>query len=231
MNNKGFNWFFPINHSSFAILWFQFPWRRYSKTIDEDGFFREMQAGKVQNIIIYKDIEKADVFLTKEAKSAMVKKRKENNPLSAFEMAPKADYSVKYGDLQLFLQKFEQIKATNPAIKTAKDYGTGKSPFADILISALIWIAILGLFYFLLFRKMGGGGGPGGQIFSIGKSKAKLFDEKERIQVTFKDVAGLEGAKEEVQEVVDFLKNSEKYTKLGGKIPKGVLLVGPSGNR
>ncbi|NIF05564.1 ATP-dependent zinc metalloprotease FtsH [Chryseobacterium sp. Tr-659] len=231
MNNKGFNWFFPI--AIIALLLFfgsNFLGGDSAKSIDEDGFFREMQAGKVQNIIIYKDIEKADVFLTKEAKSATVaKSAKENNPLSAFEMAPKADYSVKYGDLQLFLQKFDQIKAANPAIKTAKDYGTGKSPFTDILVSALIWIAILGLFYFLLFRKMGGGGGPGGQIFSIGKSKAKLFDEKERIQVTFKDVAGLEGAKEEVQEVVDFLKNSEKYTKLGGKIPKGVLLVGPPG--
>ncbi|HAI81206.1 MAG TPA: peptidase M41, partial [Chryseobacterium sp.] len=86
-------------------------------------------------------------------------------------------------------------------------------------------------FYFVIFRKMmgGGGGGGGGQIFSIGKSKAKLFDEKDKIQVSFKDVAGLEGAKEEVQEVVDFLKNSDKYTKLGGKIPKGVLLVGPPG--
>lgn len=231
MNNKGFNWFFPI--AIVALLLFfgsNFLGGDAAKSIDEDGFFREMQAGKVQNIIIYKDIEKADVFLTKEAKTAMVSKAgKENNPLSAFEMAPKADFSVKYGDLQLFLQKFEQVKASNPAIKTTKDYGTGKSALMDILVPALVWISILGLFYFLLFRKMGGGGGPGGQIFSIGKSKAKLFDEKERIQVTFKDVAGLEGAKEEVQEVVDFLKNSEKYTKLGGKIPKGVLLVGPPG--
>lgn len=231
MNNKGFNWFFPI--AIIALLLFfgsNFLGGDAAKSIDEDGFFREMQAGKVQNIIIYKDIEKADVFLTKEAKSAMVSKAgKENNPLSAFEMASKADFSVKYGDLQLFLQKFEQVKASNPVIKTTKDYGTGKSALMDILVPALVWISILGLFYFLLFRKMGGGGGPGGQIFSIGKSKAKLFDEKERIQVTFKDVAGLEGAKEEVQEVVDFLKNSEKYTKLGGKIPKGVLLVGPPG--
>jgi cell division protease FtsH len=97
------------------------------------------------------------------------------------------------------------------------------------MINALIWFGIMGLIYYFLFRKMGGAGGPGGQIFSIGKSRAKLFDENEKIQVTFKDVAGLEGAKEEVQEVVDFLKNSEKYTKLGGKIPKGVLLVGPPG--
>ena len=75
----------------------------------------------------------------------------------------------------------------------------------------------------------GGGGGPGGQIFSIGKSKAKLFDKNTDVKVTFKDVAGLEGAKEEIQEIVDFLKNPQKYTVLGGKIPKGALLVGLPG--
>ena len=75
----------------------------------------------------------------------------------------------------------------------------------------------------------GGAGGGGGQIFNIGKSKAKLFDEKTDIKTSFKDVAGLEGAKEEIQEIVEFLKNPEKYTNLGGKIPKGALLVGPPG--
>jgi cell division protease FtsH len=75
----------------------------------------------------------------------------------------------------------------------------------------------------------GGGGGPGGQIFNIGKSKAKLFDQNTESKINFKDVAGLEGAKEEVQEIVDFLKSPEKYTSLGGKIPKGALLVGPPG--
>ena len=78
-------------------------------------------------------------------------------------------------------------------------------------------------------RMSGGGAGGGSQIFSIGKSKAKLFDEKNDTKVTFKDVAGLEGAKEEVKEIVDFLKNPSKYTKLGGKIPKGALLVGLPG--
>ncbi|WP_419869125.1 ATP-dependent zinc metalloprotease FtsH [Chryseobacterium sp. CT-SW4] len=231
MNNKGFNWFFPI--AIIALLLFFIPnffGDNGAKSIDEDEFFKIMQSGKVQNVLIYKDTEKADVFLTQAAKTEMVNKAaKEKDPFSAFDMAPKADYTVKYGDLQLFLQKFDTIKADNANIKTSKDYGAGKSPFMDILFSALIWIAILGLFYFLLFRRMGSGGGPGGQIFSIGKSRAKLFDEKEKVQVTFKDVAGLEGAKEEVQEVVDFLKNSEKYTRLGGKIPKGVLLVGPPG--
>ncbi len=230
MNNKGFNWFFPI--AIIALLLFfasNFLGDNNAKTIDEDAFFREMQTGKVQNVLIDKQAQKADVFLTQAAKTATVKKEDKTNPFSNLGMSSKADYSLKYGDLQLFLEKFESIKKDNPAIKTSKDYADGKSPFTEILFSALIWIAILGLFYFILFRKMGGGGGPGGQIFSIGKSKAKLFDEKEKIQTTFKDVAGLEGAKEEVQEVVDFLKNSEKYTKLGGKIPKGVLLVGPPG--
>lgn len=230
MNNKGFNWFFPI--AIIALLLFfasNFLSDNNAKTIDEDAFFREMQAGKVQNVLIDKQAQKAEVFLTQAAKTATVKKEDKTSPFSNLGMSSKADYSLKYGDLQLFLEKFETIKKDNPAIKTSKDYADGKSPFTEILFSALIWIAILGLFYFILFRKMGGGGGPGGQIFSIGKSKAKLFDEKEKIQTTFKDVAGLEGAKEEVQEVVDFLKNSEKYTKLGGKIPKGVLLVGPPG--
>ena len=77
----------------------------------------------------------------------------------------------------------------------------------------------------------GAGGGGGGQIFNIGKSKAKLFDKDTKVKTTFKDVAGLEGAKEEVQEIVDFLKNPGKYTALGGKIPKGALLVGSTWNR
>ena len=80
-------------------------------------------------------------------------------------------------------------------------------------------------------RMSGGaaGSGGGGQIFNIGKSKAKLFDKDTKVKTTFENVAGLEGAKEEVQEIVDFLKNPEKYTSLGGKIPKGALLVGPPG--
>ena len=97
------------------------------------------------------------------------------------------------------------------------------------MLSFLPLILIIGVWIFLMRRMSGGGAGGGGQIFNIGKSKAKLFDEKSNVKVTFKDVAGLEGAKEEVQEIVDFLKNPSKYTVLGGKIPKGALLVGPPG--
>ena len=232
MNNKGFNWFFPI--AIVALLLFfasQFFGDSSGKTMSEDDFFKEFQAGKVQDIKIYKDTEKIDVFLTKAAQAATVKKDQTvENPLAVlFNQTASADYTVDYGDLQLFLKKFDDIKAQNPQLTTQKEYGIGKNPMSELLFTALFWIAIMALFYFVLFRRMGGSGGPGGQIFSIGKSRAKLFDEKDKIQVTFKDVAGLEGAKEEVQEVVDFLKNSEKYTKLGGKIPKGVLLVGPPG--
>ncbi len=233
-NNKGFNWFFPILIAAVLLFFFtNMNSDSGSNSLDEEGFYQMLQQGKIQDVMIYKDTEKADVFLTKAAKTELANKQvaKDKSPFSTFDFAPKPDYTLSFGDLQLFLEKFEKIKQDNPAIATKRDYGIGKNPMTELLFTAVFWIAIMALFYFVIFRKMmgGGGGGPGGQIFSIGKSRAKLFDEKEKVQVTFKDVAGLEGAKEEVQEVVDFLKNSEKYTKLGGKIPKGVLLVGPPG--
>ena len=99
------------------------------------------------------------------------------------------------------------------------------------ILSWIVPFALIAFFWFFMMRRMGGGagGGPGSQIFNIGKSKAQIFDADAEVRVTFKNVAGMEGAKEEVLEVVDFLKNPKKYTDLGGKIPKGVLLSGPPG--
>lgn len=230
MNNKGFNWFFPIVIVALLFFFMQ-PLLGSSegKNIGEDEFYQLVKQGKVQKVVVYRDTYNADVFLTAAAKKELVKKSESSNPLEGLSAKQSPDFSFTYGDLKYFQERYNQLKQENPKLATSMDFTMGKNPLSEMLITIFIWVAVLGLFYFFLFRKMGSGGGPGGQIFSIGKSRAKLFDEKEKINVTFKDVAGLEGAKEEVQEVVDFLKNSEKYTKLGGKIPKGVLLVGPPG--
>lgn len=104
-----------------------------------------------------------------------------------------------------------------------------ESIWGDLLSMLIPFILIAALWIFMMRRMSGGGGGGGGQIFNIGKSKARLFDEKNNVKVTFENVAGLEGAKEEIEEIVEFLKNPTKYTDIGGKIPRGALLVGPPG--
>ena len=131
------------------------------------------------------------------------------------------------------------VSARYPSADKVEDYITltqykGKvtyeehNPFWRQFLTGILPIFLFFGIWFLLMRNMGGMGGKGG-IFSVGKSKAKEYDKENGPQVTFKDVAGQEGAKQEVQEIVDFLKNPEKYTELGGKIPKGALLVGPPG--
>ena len=105
-----------------------------------------------------------------------------------------------------------------------------ENEFFSLIISNLIPILfIVGLWIFLMRRMGGGGGGMGGGVFNVGKSKAKMYEKGGELGITFKDVAGQAGAKQEIQEIVDFLKNPQKYTDLGGKIPKGALLVGPPG--
>ncbi len=227
---SSFNWFYLVVFAVLAITIYPLLNLDPPQSINENGFFALLKENKVEKVVVYTDTPRADVFLTKEARTALVKNAKKDtqNLLPAIQ-EQKPDFDFNYGNLQYFQEKFDNLKKENPQVKTQYDFKTAGSPFQDILIQALIWFGIMAVIYYFLFRKMGSGGGPGGQIFSIGKSRAKLFDENEKVQVTFKDVAGLEGAKEEVQEVVDFLKNSEKYTKLGGKIPKGVLLVGPPG--
>ena len=227
---SSFNWFYLVVFAVLAITIYPLLNLDPPQSINENGFFALLKENKVEKVVVYTDTPRADVFLTKEARAAMVKNaKKDTQNLLPSMQEQKPDFDFNYGNLQYFQEKFDNLKKENPQVKTQYDFKTAGSPFQDILIQALIWFGIMAIIYYFLFRKMGSGGGPGGQIFSIGKSRAKLFDENEKVQVTFKDVAGLEGAKEEVQEVVDFLKNSEKYTKLGGKIPKGVLLVGPPG--
>ena len=140
---------------------------------------------------------------------------------SAKEVGKKPTVSTRYGSLD----KLESFVESVPGIHVT--YAEETNYFNYFLSFILPTLLLVGL-WFLLFRRMGSGGGSGG-IFSVGKSKARLIEKGEGTQVSFKDVAGQEGAKEEVKEIVDFLKNPAKYTELGGKIPKGALLVGPPG--
>ena len=225
MNNKGgFNWFYLVILIALGVLFYPLLGSSSSaKPIDEDTFFGLMQEGKVKEIKVFRDTHKADIFLTSDAR----KKNNSQDILLPFSQNVEADLSLSYGDLKYLQERFYEVKKSNPQIKTVINFGDSGSQLKSSLLTVGMWIAFSALLYYFIFRRMGSGGG-GGQIFNIGRSKAKLINEKEAV-ITFKDVAGLEGAKEEVQEVVDFLKNAEKYTKLGGKIPKGVLLVGPPG--
>jgi len=160
-------------------------------------------------------------YYTDKLKTTLTKEKVKGVPLFEFEVV----------DLKGFQDRLAEIYKNNPTLeevplKPAKE-GDWFGPVANTVLSLLIIIGA----WVLLMRKMGGQGGAGGPggIFSIGKSKATLFDKGAKVNITFADVAGLDEAKVEVMEIVDFLKNPKKYTALGGKIPKGALLIGPPG--
>ncbi len=197
------------------------------KDISVEKFETYLKDGDIRKVVLIKGSNVAKVYLTPEAKSQPRHKGTGND--NVFPGANSPDYQFEFGTMENFEKKIDTIK-DEYNLETEKDYETQDTTLSDILITLLPFALIIGIWIFIMRRMSGGGGaGPGGQIFNIGKSKAKLFDEKTDIKTSFKDVAGLEGAKEEVQEIVDFLKFPEKYTNLGGKIPKGALLVGPPG--
>ena len=199
-----------------------------TKKTSQAEFENYLRQGDVQKVeIVNKKIAK--VYLTQEAKLDGVHSKNKPNGL----LTPGANdptYEFEFGDLQNFENNFQIIKRENN-LDTQIIWNTESNLWGEVIVGLLPFIVIIGIWIFIMRRMSGGagGGGAGGQIFNIGKSKAKLFDEKTDVKTSFKDVAGLEGAKEEVQEIVDFLKFPEKYTALGGKIPKGALLVGPPG--
>lgn len=191
------------------------------------SFERYLNNGDIERVVIQNE-KTARIFLKASAleKSEHQALKKENILGKVNVQGP--HYAFEFGDLKLFQEKLERAKANN--VEFDYEFVTIENKFFDVILSFLPIIVIIAVWIFIMRRMSGNaGGGAGGQIFNIGKSKAKLFDEKSDIKVTFKDVAGLEGAKEEVQEIVDFLKNPTKYTVLGGKIPKGALLVGSPG--
>jgi cell division protease FtsH len=200
-----------------------------SSTIDVSSARFEQMAldGDLRKVVFVKNQEFAEITLTSEAlNKGKYRNELENfNPL-ALSNGPHYKYTAISAD------KFDEfIAEINSQLPSGDRLGytiENRQDFTGMFFSwGIFFLLILG--FFILMRRMTGGGGPGGQIFNIGKSKAALFDAENKVKITFNDVAGLDEAKEEVYEIVEFLKNPSKFTKLGGKIPKGALLVGPPG--
>ena len=190
-------------------------------------FFEYLENGDVEKVLIINQ-RKAKVYLTNQAADKPEHKNSVK-PSIIPQLGKSPNYEFQFGDLALFENRVEEIKKEHNLI-TEIDFDVEENFMGDLLLTLLPFALIIGVWIFIMRRmSSGAGGGAGGQIFNIGKSKAKLFDQNTEVKTSFKDVAGLEGAKEEIQEIVDFLKNPEKYTSLGGKIPKGALLVGPPG--
>ncbi|CAM1362689.1 ATP-dependent zinc metalloprotease FtsH [Tenacibaculum soleae] len=196
-----------------------------SRNISKNEFNKILQANDIQKIVIENN-NVAQVFLKSEAEKKEEHKKITSSP---FYRKGAPLYTYNFGDLQNFENEIKKEKAE----KNLDFDRSNIEPTSLIttLFDFLPFILLIAIWLFFMKRMSGGAGGGagGGQIFNIGKSKAKLFDQGTKVKTTFKNVAGLEGAKEEIQEIVDFLKTPEKYTKLGGKIPKGALLVGPPG--
>ena len=196
-----------------------------NKPISEQQLKTMMRKGDVESLKIinrqYVNIE------LKEA--ALGKDEYKNHGKSSFGN-PRPHFTMTIGDLGEFERRLMEFNEELAEDKRVYPTHERKTDFITPILSWVLPIAIIVIIWIFIMRRVSGGaGGPGAQIFNIGKSKATLFDQNAKVSVTFQDVAGLDEAKEEVMEVVDFLKNPKKYTALGGKIPKGVLLVGPPG--
>ena len=196
-----------------------------TETINFQKFSEMVAAGDVAKLEVVNKKD-ARIYIKKESLSKPQYKKLED---SAFGKS-RPHYVFNIGPPEAFASQINDLNArVDPALRIYPDY-VDKENWMGPLMGWLIPIFLfLGLWIFMMRRVSGGSGGPGAQIFNIGKSKATLFEKDSKVTVTFADVAGLDEAKEEVMEVVDFLKQPKKYTSLGGKIPKGVLLVGPPG--
>ena len=203
------------------------------KQISYQKFENEvLKSRDVEKLVAFKnqDLLTVEVYIKKDRLSqAKYKEFQKKNSLGTPNIGPQFYFTE--GSDQALQAKLREAEKDLPAEqRTPLIFETRESPWAGWFMTIVVPILLFVGIWLFIMRKMGGGsGGGGGQIFNIGKSKATLFDKESQVNVTFNDVAGLEEAKQEVMEIVDFLKNPNKYTNLGGKIPKGALLVGSPG--
>ena len=224
------NWIFAILFGS--VILFQVFYGGKSVQSATTSQIKEMIASRDIEKIIVVNKDQAEIYLKKEALESG-RYPKLPKPANNFMMAaPKPNYTYNIGDISSF-EPFliEEQKNAGYVDKEIiyPDYITRKNYFGEILSWLLFPALLFVLWLFLMKRMSGGGAGGAGGIFSVGKSRAQIFDKDNNVKLNFSDVAGLEEAKTEVMEIVDFLKNPKKYTQLGGKIPKGALLIGPPG--
>jgi AFG3 family protein len=197
------------------------------KEINQSRFEQMVKDGDVRKVTLIKNQELVEITLRTEAlQNAKYRQDITEGPLGANTSGP--HYKLPVTSIDGFDRKFEELKKRVPEENIPEFSAQNRENYFNVFIQwGFLFLLLFG--FWMLMRRMTGGGGPGGQIFNIGKSKAALFDAENKVKITFEDVAGLDEAKEEVKEIVDFLKNPGKFTKLGGKIPKGALLVGPPG--
>jgi len=213
-----------------AILGAQFIGGNFGSTTAEHSFqdFKDnLNKGEVAKIVVINN-DHVEVFL----KPGTTPAGQPPGKLPAVANDKTPAYTFKIGTVDRFGKELDEAQKNIPeADRPPLSYDQHGDYLHILLNTFLLPVIFIVAMWFLIFRKMGsgGGGGAGGGIFNIGKSKAQLFEKGTRVNITFNDVAGLDEAKVEVMEIVDFLKNPKKYTALGGKIPKGALLVGPPG--
>ena len=220
-------WIILIILTGIAIMWNSYQGGEPVKTEWFSVKEKMIPAGDIEKIVFVTNENMAEVFIRKDSLSKYKNQFGGKEP----KFGPQF-YFIVSGNFNLEEQVDAVMAGVEPEKRFAVETEQRTNYFGKMLEWLLLPLMLIGLWIFFFRRmnkSMGGGGSQGGGIFSVGKSQAKLFDRDNNVKVTFKDVAGLEEAKVEVMEIVDFLKNPKKYTNLGGKIPKGALLIGPPG--
>ncbi len=206
---------------------FQFSSTTY-ETNEQDFKEKMLVGGDVEKLDFVENKHIIRIYIKLDSLSKPFYQKKFQRPISVKNTGPHLQFKVtNWEGFEARLNEFCRVRNISVPPNNTFDEGEWFGPIFNTVITVLIFVGI----WVLFMRRMGGGAGSGGSggIFSIGKSRAQLFDKGTKVNITFSDVAGLDEAKVEVMEIVDFLKNPKKYTALGGKIPKGALLIGPPG--